>query len=693
MSRERKGSIRETKEGSIYARVTYTDDGGRRREINRKAENRTHARRLIKEILNQLEGVGEKAFYGERMRFRQLSEIYKQAKLLPAEYHDDRKVSGRRSWKDPQRFLETLVEYFGNLPIRDITQNDLAKFKQKRLKKPKLNGELRKLASIHRELEVMRNCFHFAVEQGWLIRSPSFSGLINKNDEVKRERTLSVQEELKLLLAIKNPRRKHLTPLVLTALDTAMRRGELFQLRWSDVDLDNNLIFVRATTTKTQTQRVVGITPRVKDELLKIHKLAVDDKNGLVFGITNTIKKAWKSACDEAGIENLRFHDLRHTAITRMVNEGLPSAEIMKTSGHTQMVTFQRYVNPTEDTARRNAERLANYNNKRISEYAVENVPENINNIISIPNIGDFQYSFNTQQINHSFIEEFFDFFKKRDKRTAESLYEYWYWVLEIYKIDRQTAEYAFLPIPKGINKIRPVILSRLEKLSTMTKEEAVILEDYRILFFLQSIAKRATKYYILHLQKMLEDTLPNSFVESFRNYFLKENEEYFKEFAKNKGDIINTFFQPSVPRNKDKMKLEAEDIQAIEEIIDENNRYLKESAQKILKSTMNATAKRLNASLKQTKAPISKKPFQKQKEVKGIKENLLNFIQLVYKKNNSISKSDIASFKDFRKFRGNKTQYITDKLKEYELDWDTLLMEALGEEIISKINSRKENK
>jgi integrase len=110
------------------------------------------------------------------------------------------------------------------------------------------------------------------------------------------------------------------------------------------------------------------MTRRVKEALLKIYELAPDKKTGLIFGITDNIKKAWKSACQEAEIENLRFHDLRHTSITRMVNEGLPSSEIMKTSGHTQMTTFQRYVNPTEETARRNAERLGQYNEVRMSE-------------------------------------------------------------------------------------------------------------------------------------------------------------------------------------------------------------------------------------------------------------------------------------------------------------------------------------
>ena len=117
------------------------------------------------------------------------------------------------------------------------------------------------------------------------------------------------------------------------------------------------------------------MTPRVKAALQKLNDQAADKENSLVFGITDTIKNGWKSACTDAGIEGLHFHDLRHTAITRMVSEGLPTAEIMKTSGHTQMTTFQRYVNPTMATAQANALRLGSYHAARMNE--IEKAAEN----------------------------------------------------------------------------------------------------------------------------------------------------------------------------------------------------------------------------------------------------------------------------------------------------------------------------
>lgn len=396
--RERKGSIRERGK-DIYARITWVDAAGKRRETERKAANKTEARRLIKQMLAELETVGETALDGEKMIFRQLADEYAKRKIFPAEYHDTRKIAGLKSWHNPKRFLQTLAAHFGNQRIRTITHDDLAQFKRHRLQTPKADGTPRRLASVNRELELMRAVLRFAEQQGWLLVSPFQRGaaLISKSDETQRNRVLTFAEERRLLAACTEPRtityqrqgktvtahlkqgREHLRALIITALDTAMRRGELFTLCWHDVDLTGGLIRIRAHNTKTQTERIVGVTPRVGEELTRLWDLSPHDPQGLIFGISSTIKKSFGAACQDAGIDGLRFHDLRHTAITRMVNEGLPSAEIMKTSGHTQMTTFQRYVNPTAETARRNAERLATYHAARMAQDETLNSNDLIN--------------------------------------------------------------------------------------------------------------------------------------------------------------------------------------------------------------------------------------------------------------------------------------------------------------------------
>jgi len=85
---------------------------------------------------------------------------------------------------------------------------------------------------------------------------------------------------------------------------------------------------------------------------------APSDGSVSVFGIKNTVKNGFASILKEAKIENFTFHDCRHTATTRLTSSGMPASEAMKITGHTQMTTFQRYVNITDEAARNGAERL-----------------------------------------------------------------------------------------------------------------------------------------------------------------------------------------------------------------------------------------------------------------------------------------------------------------------------------------------
>ena len=156
-----------------------------------------------------------------------------------------------------------------------------------------------------------------------------------------------------------------------------MRRGEIFQVKWMDVDLNAAEIRIPQTNTKTQEARIVGITPRLKKELEDLWENSSRNKENIVFGVTNTIKRSWKTACDLAGIEDFRFHDCRHTATTRMIASGSPHTEVMKITGHSQMKTFLRYLNITSRAVNQVASRLENYlSNEKV---AIDAISEHIN--------------------------------------------------------------------------------------------------------------------------------------------------------------------------------------------------------------------------------------------------------------------------------------------------------------------------
>ena len=119
---------------------------------------------------------------------------------------------------------------------------------------------------------------------------------------------------------------------------------------------DSHFITLTATATKTQKARIVPMTSRVCDELQNLWEKSDKNLSSSVFGIKDNFKRSFTTACKLAEIEGFRFHDCRHTAITRMIQAGLSPMEIMKVSGHTQMNTFARYVNPNKEAVSRIAD-------------------------------------------------------------------------------------------------------------------------------------------------------------------------------------------------------------------------------------------------------------------------------------------------------------------------------------------------
>lgn len=392
------GSIRE-RNGKVYARIQYIGEDNKNRDREFLANNRKHAREIIKQKRDELRNSGEVTLDSHRMTFAALVRKYEEYKLFPAEIRDGKKVEGMRSYRSMKSHLVPLREHFASKHLRSIRHSDIAAYKNARLKTPVIIGKNKKrkrqrsIACVNRELGLLRAMMNYAERNEWIFKNPFQKGasLISKVSEKQRERVLTFDEERRLLDAcgdrtVTYRRRAHkrgtktikrrditakdsgehrayLRALIITALDTGMRRGELFKLTWSDVDFESNLIRVRAATTKTEKARVVGITPRVREELLALRNRddASKSDTALVFGITDTIKYAWASLLRQAQIDDLHFHDLRHTYVTRSIRAGQPAAEVMKISGHSQHMTFARYLNVGTEAALKGAELLSEY--------------------------------------------------------------------------------------------------------------------------------------------------------------------------------------------------------------------------------------------------------------------------------------------------------------------------------------------
>lgn len=371
MSIKARGSIR-IRDGKIYARLTYNNVNGKRTEIWRSAETRTEAREILKRLARELEDHGSAVVEAAQMTFNELADYVETRYLIPPQYVDGRKVAGLRSHYTAKSNLQVLRSYFGNRKLRSITRGDLEKFKADRLATPTRTGKQRAIASVNRELALLSKMLKIAQAEGWILKNPlQASSLISLADEKKRERVLTREEEERLLAACCG-HRAHLRPIIICALDTGMRRGEILKLRWTDIDFTSRVITVRSLNTKTLQQRQLVMTSRLERALRALYQQA-KSREELVFGIKDNVKNSFDSVRKAAGLTDLRFHDLRHTAATRLVSKHLPLSEVGRVLGHTQPSTTYRYVNLNLETARRAAIALEGFQQEQEEDSDTQN--------------------------------------------------------------------------------------------------------------------------------------------------------------------------------------------------------------------------------------------------------------------------------------------------------------------------------
>jgi integrase len=349
-----------------WARLVYTDEAtGKRRDRQRRAASNADAKELAERLAQEFDQSAGRSIDAEKLTFTELADYCEKHYYKAAEYHDERKIAGVRGLATAKGQINALRAFFGKKRLRRITYSDLRDYRAARLgtKSDRTDRNL-SIATVNRELSTARRMFNVALTQGWLIKNPFNAGppLISTADERRRERILSADEEARLLLACSVRQRAHIRPLVIAALDTGCRKGELLKLRWNQVDLDARIIHIQAFHTKTMTARDVPISARLHAELQRLWDISPKDTEGLVFGIRDNVRLSFDSARTDVGLSDVRFHDLRHTAATRLVQRGLSLAEVGRILGHSQPTTTYRYVNPDESTLKRAAEAMDSFN-------------------------------------------------------------------------------------------------------------------------------------------------------------------------------------------------------------------------------------------------------------------------------------------------------------------------------------------
>lgn len=199
-------------------------------------------------------------------------------------------------------------------------------------------------ATVIRELAYLSAIINHARRE-WGINVPNPVQMVRKPQSPQaRSRVLTDEEVSKLLTALEpTGRRSHWTqPIAQLALATAMRRGELLSLRWEHIDLQNRTAFL--SDTKNGDSRTVPLSTAALQVLAGLPRHI----SGVVFPVKFfTLDAAFKRGVRRAGLDGVRFHDLRRTAITRMA-EKLPNViELAAVSGHKSLMVLKRYYRPT----------------------------------------------------------------------------------------------------------------------------------------------------------------------------------------------------------------------------------------------------------------------------------------------------------------------------------------------------------
>lgn len=308
------GTIRTqvTKKGVVrYYGIYYKADGKIQENVLKHARN-------FDEAVIELNSIYDDVFRSKHG----IEKKQKRIKLgeFVAENKIDKEIRGK------------VLEYFGDKWLEEITELEVLSYVRKR------DGA--KNNTINNELIALRKTLNFAKRGHYLVDSEIRWGSCFRKQEF-RDRLLNDEEEEKLMSELAD----HLKPIVTCALNTGMRRGEIFSLKWKNI-VDGKIV-LEARNTKTKKQRCISINSTLQQvfEILKSR----NGFSGFVFTYgrdrLKDIHNGFSKACKRADIDDLHFHDLRRTFATRLMRNGVGIYTISQLLGHASVEMTQRYIN------------------------------------------------------------------------------------------------------------------------------------------------------------------------------------------------------------------------------------------------------------------------------------------------------------------------------------------------------------
>jgi integrase len=200
--------------------------------------------------------------------------------------------------------------------------------------------------SVNYEIIIISNFFNFCIERGYAEKNPASK--IKKLNELKRLKTLSDNDIMKLINGTTNKLTKDLITFLIY---TGCRKGEALNLKWDDVDLQNDIIAIKGT--KTKYDRYIPASKPLKELLSNIDKKSeyvFCDKTGKKL---DNFKRSFHTACKNAGLKDLRIHDLRHVFASKMVMNGTSLYITGELLGHRTTQMTKRYSHLVPSTLKK----------------------------------------------------------------------------------------------------------------------------------------------------------------------------------------------------------------------------------------------------------------------------------------------------------------------------------------------------
>jgi len=246
--------------------------------------------------------------------------------------------SNKRSWDRDERSTRCLAVAFGGRRLDAISTLMVERYKTDRLKQVAP-------ATVNRELACLKHMFNKAIAWNLTPTNPVKGVRLLRENNV-RARCLDRQEIARLLDELP----EYLQPLVQCALYTGMRKGELLNLKWQDVDLESDTITVR--TSKNDQGRFIPIAPELHEVLSGMMGREDFVFSGPGRDRIRSFKAGFDKALKRAGIEDFRFHDLRHTFASHLVRNGVDLLTVKELMGHKTLAMTLRYAHLSPDQKR-----------------------------------------------------------------------------------------------------------------------------------------------------------------------------------------------------------------------------------------------------------------------------------------------------------------------------------------------------